>query len=570
MSDKKTHNIYMLDTEKLTNLGKSINEQITRIIEQSNGNSRYKYKLQDLKDETDFQGFSIKLYYRNEEKDSRIKLFCESFVKENQEVLRSFTRSSSSIMFIWNKKSIYAVTTGQGFRAIEEYCMQKFGLLVISAFNAFKITALDSNTLSSIVHSSKTIYSNEVDFIDVTELDTIYKEITGRLNDIGIVKKIINNDETKKSSIKVIGKNYIQFSNSMNFNDLLHLLSLLNAYNYNQISDSFNLISPIDNKTCKSIIDRNNKAVIEKMFNTIKKGDTFCFDLFHKNTNDFITATEYIVENKKRDLISEEEIRPWEFIKNAYDAYLDGKDYDYNSFESFIYSSKIISKNEERVITSEKILNHISGEIEINDRSYFVFYGNYYSITQSYTERLNESLTQKLSIERTTDKIKTLWKKDDKEDDFNRNASNNEGYIHIHKVKPDYIEFADLIKQEGNDMYIVHVKDGFDDDMRALDRQVELSIHKLMDLRNKNNSNFMKKLYENAKKNKEARNITEDFKTEESFIKAMKECDIHYIIAIRPPKKNLLENKSNIAKHCLNALILRCYNQGIDLKINII
>ena len=119
-------------------------------------------------------------------------------------------------------------------------------------------------------------------------------------------------------------------------------------------------------------------------------------------------------------------------------------------------------------------------------------------------------------------------------------------------------------------MYIVHVKDGFDDDMRALDRQVELSIHKLMDLRNKNNSNFMKKLYENAKKNKEARNITEDFKTEESFIKAMKECDIHYIIAIRPPKKNLLENKSNIAKHCLNALILRCYNQGIDLKINII
>lgn len=570
MSDKKTHNIYMLDTEKLTNLGKSINEQITRIIEQSNGNSRYKYKLQDLKDETDFQGFSIKLYYRNEEKDSRIKLFCESFVKENQEVVMSFTRSSSSIMFIWNKKSIYAVTTGQGFRAIEEYCMQKFGLLVISAFNAFKITALDSNTLSSIVHSSKTIYSNEVDFIDVTELDTIYKEITGRLNDIGIVKKIINNDETKKSSIKVIGKNYIQFSNSMNLNDLLHLLSLLNAYNYNQISDSFNLISPIDNKTCKSIIDRNNKAVIEKMFDTIKKGDTFCFDLFHKNTNDFITATEYIVENKKRDLISEEEIRPWEFIKNAYDAYLDGKDYDYNSFESFIYSSKIISKNEERVITSEKILNHISGEIEINDHSYFVFYGNYYSITQSYTERLNESLTQKLSIERTTDKIKTLWKKDDKEDDFNRNASNNEGYIHIHKVKPDYIEFADLIKQEGNDMYIVHVKDGFDDDMRALDRQVELSIHKLMDLRNKNNSKFMKKLYENAKKNKEARNITEDFKTEESFIKAMKECDIHYIIAIRPPKKNLLENKSNIAKHCLNALILRCYNQGIDLKINII
>lgn len=558
----------MLDAEKLKELGQNKVDQITRIIEKGNNSSNHKYKLQELKNGIDFQNFTVKLYYRNENKDSRMKQFCESFVKEDQEAVCSFTISSSSVMFIWNDQNIYAVTTGQGFRVIEEYCIQKFGLLVISAFNAFRITALDSNTLSSIIHSSKTIYSNEVDFIDVTELDTIYKEITGRLNDTEIVKTVVNDDKTTKSSIKVIGKNYIQFSNSMNFCDLLHLLSLLNTYDYSQISDSFNLISPIDSKTGKIIIDRNNEAVIKKMFDAISKDNTFCFDLFHKNTNDFIAATEYIVKNNNRDLISEEEVHPWEFIKKAYDEYLDGKEYDYNSFESFIYSSKIIAKNEERVITSEKILNHISGEIEIDGHSYFVFYGNYYSITQSYTDRLNESLKKKLIGERLINKITTAWEKD--EDTFNRNVSNNEGYVHIHKVKPDYIEFADLIKQEGKDMYIVHVKDGFDDDMRALDRQVELSIHKLLDLRNNINSDFMKKLYKNATNNKEARNITEDFKTEDAFLKAMKECDIHYIIAIRPPKKDLIENRSNIAKHCLNALILRCYNQGIDLKINII
>ena len=30
----------------------------------------------------------------------------------------------------------------------------------------FKITSLDSNAMSSIVHSTKTVYSNEIDFID--------------------------------------------------------------------------------------------------------------------------------------------------------------------------------------------------------------------------------------------------------------------------------------------------------------------------------------------------------------------------------------------------------------------
>jgi hypothetical protein len=50
----------------------------------------------------------------------------------------------------------------------------------------------------------------------------------------------------------------------------------------------------------------------------------------------------------------------------------------------------------------------------------------------------------------------------------------------------------------------------------------------------------------------------------------MKNNPVRYIIAIRPAKKNLLDNESNIAKHCLNALILRCFQQGIELRIQVL
>ncbi len=67
---------------------------------------------------------------------------------------------------------------------VEKYLVPNFGLIIASAFEErFKITSLDSNAMSSIVHSTKTIYSNEVDFIDIESLDTIFKEITGRLKD---------------------------------------------------------------------------------------------------------------------------------------------------------------------------------------------------------------------------------------------------------------------------------------------------------------------------------------------------------------------------------------------------
>ncbi len=137
-------------------------------------------------------------------------------------------------------------------------------------------------------------------------------------------------------------------------------------------------------------------------------------------------------------------------------------------------------------------------------------------------------------------------------------------------MTPDYIEFCDLLKLDNDIVSIVHVKDGFDCNMRSLDRQVELSIAKIIDIRHHNNDTYFRDLYQKASTRSTGTNIAEIFPTIEGFIDCMKTKTVRYLVVIRPNNKNLLDNTSNIAKHCLNALIMRCFQQGFELRIQVV
>lgn len=570
----KTHNIYLLSKDKIQE--KLFNNRSTDVQAMIDGMvSAYQleYREQSLRDDVNTEFFSVRMFFREDRPaDSKLASFCRTFVKADQDIVKFKPCYASSVLFIWSNEHIFAITTGQGFRVIEDFCVSKFGMLVVSTFQKlFKITALDSNGMSSIVHSNKTIYANEIDFVDVDALDTVFKEVSGRLNDKTTVHSLLNLGQTsKKKSMKITAKNFIQFSSSLNFEGLIHLLAQIDQYDYAVMQDRFNLILPINSKQNKSTVEKNNNKIIEKMYTAIREDKPIGLDLFNKSTLDFIEADTYSIVCSDVELITTDDIEPSEFIKQAYTAYLNDQEDTLQKFSEFINSVSLVAKKEDAIVTEGSILSHISGEIQVDGKSYYIFYGEYYFLSDSYSSRLNKSLKGKLLDERFVNYLTTPWNADNNEDEFNEKASNSEEFVHLHKIKPEYIEFADLLKYDDDRVVIIHVKDGFDDDMRALDRQVELSITRILDLKNNNNDEYMRKLYQNATQCSKGTNITTMFPTEEDFISTLKEKEVQYIVAIRPPVKNLLENRSNIAKHCLNALILRCFNQGIDLKINIL
>lgn len=570
----KTHNIFLIDKNKLPGMSGATALPVGDVLATLMGTDE-KYQLQQLRTDINTREFSVCLYFRGDDNyQSKFASFCKAFVAEDQDAVTFYPRTASSVLFIWNQRHIYAVTTGQGFRMIEDYALPKFGLIVASIFeDRFKITSLDSNAMSSIVHSTKTVYSNEVDFIDVNALDTIFKEVTGRLKDALKVKSLLNLDaSSKRQSMKVTAKNFVQFSSALNFEGLLHLLTIIDGYDFESYQDRFNLISPLNHKKHHATITANNTAVIAEMYAAISAGREIPYDLFHKETDAYIAADTYVIydPDSGEEYASVDDYATPGMIATAYAAYLNGNPDTLAAFSTFVSATRLRADKGEYNATDASLLQHISGEAQVSGKNYYIFYGDYYCLNESYTERLNDSLSGKLRSEFYTSELHTVWTPGEDEDWFNLEVSNNEDYVHLHKVKPDYIEFADLLKYENGEVTVVHVKDGFDCDMRALDRQVELSITKIMDIKHYNNEFYLRNLYQKASTHTVGKNITTVFPTVEEFLECMKNKTIRYVIAIRPTNKVLLDNTSNIAKHCLNALILRCFQQGIELRIQIL
>lgn len=567
----KVHSIYLLDNVKVRekfNIGEceTSDEIINKIMDK-----QVKYTEQDLLENIDTKGFKIRLFYCGKDKDySALATFCRDFVKQGQKIFTAYPKEISSILFISSQKHIFAVTTGQGFRIIDDISLYNFGILLINTFSSsFKVTATDGNPLSGLVHNYKTIYADEIDIIDIGVLDTVYKEVAGRLKDKEIVRQYLQLDEkSKKNSLKVIAKSQIQFSSSLDFQGLLHLLSLIDEHDYNKLKDVFNFIQPIKGKHNAKQIEKNNEAVVKNLFNTIKEEQKEAFDIFNKDTNAFISAESYAIYCENSKIAETQDVNDYTLIREAYRAYLKDKKPSLENFKDFMSKAKLVAEKGDVAITEGSILNHISGEIEVGEKNYYVLYGQYYCLKESYSDRLNEALSKKLTADKFVQVIESKWEKGKDEDQFNDIVASKEEFIYLHKITPENVEFADLLKIENGKAIIVHVKEKFDNNMRALDRQVEMSITRLLDLRNNNNDTYMKELYKKAVESKIERNMTKYFPTQDEFISCMKSAQIQYVIAMK--NKDLLKSKSNIAKHCLNSLIVRCLTQGIDLKINFI
>lgn len=201
----------------------------------------------------------------------------------------------------------------------------------------------------------------------------------------------------------------MQFSSALNFDGLLHLLLIIDGYDFEHYQDRFNLIAPLNSKKDGAIILANDNAVIQKMYAAISSGKEITFDLFHEDTTAYISADSYVFYDPTSgtEYASFDDYAAPQAVLIAYNAYLDGNPNTLSAFVAFAHSVNIRTDKGDIVgITDAPLLRHISGEIQVAGTNYFIFYGKYYHLGASYTERLNDSLSGKLSNEFYTSEVK--------------------------------------------------------------------------------------------------------------------------------------------------------------------
>lgn len=594
--DKKKHNIYLINQDKVIKklnlkekeLKQDLNDNKYKlsflaqkiadsIIDNSKNKREEYYKQQKVNEDCLKLGYKIIfLFCEFSTQKPQLSKFCSSFIQASEQVVKYKTTYPSSIMFIWNDKSLFAVTTGSGYNEIESIYEPNFGLAFASCFKKnFRISSYKSTNLASNIRVQDITYRSLIDFINLNNLNVFFREIDGHFDDEELIKNFFGEEISFKHHIvKIFAKNNIKFNIALDYDRLISLINKVDQLDIEKYSDAFNLFKPLTKKQNEKEIEQLNERLISEIFSNYSNGKPIEFDIFDKDFENFRNANSYEIIYKDKIIYQIEDINDLEFIYKAYSDFckLNKMDENIDSLKEFIFEAKIFSKGENYILIKRSIINHLSGEIVYSDKNYYVFFGQYYLQEKSYSELLTDSLSLKLGDDRFTQDININWKEGQNENYFNEKVSNDLKFVHLHKKIIQNIEFADLIKynEEKNELIIVHVKDGFDNNMRQLERQIELSIKMIKDLRHNNQEDFMRKLYNCAQNKNIGYNITESFSSEDSFITTIKKCKYRYILAIRPKNQKLVESKSNIAKHCLNSIINTCNNESVDLKINLI
>lgn len=587
----KVHNVYLIDKYKLTTQFESddIKGSLELLVAEANSkicNRANKYKPQTLSQEAVFEGYTCLLYFADISVPQKsFNSFFSPFVNDDQKILHAHSAIPSFLMFLYKENYIFCIAGGNGYNAISNYLIPKFGLVILSNYtNDFRITSYGDNTIDNKVHAQQTTYRRVASFVDLDRWNKLFNSMTGKIENREIIAELLNlgRDEEKKS-ISITAKTSMQIGNKLNISKFIKLITKYEELLTTNDVDNFNIFVALDKKSSEQIT-ANNKAVISRLFEEFTRyqqtqiADSE-FDFFAEDNEKFIKCTETNIYYSDEKVFQNhrEGLNVTRLIFEGFENLVENGKLQNNEvdFMRYILSSSVGCYENDNPINSIKdtVLRYISGEIIEGDKKYFIFYGSYYLVEQNYISFLNERLSEKLTDTVFVSLTDVKWITN--EDKFNADCRDNvnKPFIHLHKIIPSNIEFCDLLKFQDGKAYIVHVKDHFDGNMRELSRQVELSHKCLQELKNANNESYFSTLYDKAIASNDCKPNLEGAYTKAEFINNLVNLAPVFVIALHIGNKDLRrieQFESNIAKHCLYDSFLYMRNNDKDFNIQII
>ncbi|WP_081319092.1 DUF6119 family protein [Microbacterium testaceum] len=124
--------------------------------------------------------------------------------------------------------------------------------------------------------------------------------------------------------------------------------------------------------------------------------------------------------------------------------------------------------------TSGTLVNHLHGEIQDGTSTYYLLAGKWYEVDASYIEEVKKDfihLFETLDLPASNVGLKS-WATADSEGAYNKKSVASANFINGDRVLTDNVELFDSLVWDGTDLYILHVKRGFDVKVRDVRSQI--------------------------------------------------------------------------------------------------
>jgi uncharacterized protein (TIGR04141 family) len=546
-----------------------------------------KFKEQILRDDLS-EEYEIKLYYKKSDTDIKWKDFIRTIVVEGQQILKiNESVSESYIILLHNKntKRFLATTGGYAHTALQDITTHDFGLEILSRVVNAEDKALRSTkerSLTGGIQGSIKFFRNDYNLFENETFGNIYNELDALLDKKKLQEFFGFDINDLKSDSLCLAKNSFTLKKSISFYETLNIVRKLEEILLLPPIVEINSVEKIA-KSNTLLIQKLNEELDSKIYDNYKNAATVhSVEIGHKDFDKYYYATYSILTfklNEKTIIESEGAIKDIQYILDNIrniDHTLSQK-----GFYSLLNTTKISTQDENGGLLTQDILrNHFCSEIVCDGRSYFLIEKDWYQIKTTFIDKIDEHLTSFISDEKYTGPKLSKWKIGFKtENEYNGSHIGINNSLVFDNFTPQNIEVCDILKWDDKNIYLYHVKKGFDNSMRDLCNQVFISARKVIE-DSKNNYLFLGMLYDTASKNKGKSQYFMDAKkqlqkiTKQDFIGLFSSRKPIFVLTVldtakqpRELQKNIKEFDSNIAKFCLTELHKNLRNLGATFQL---
>lgn len=480
---KNVVSFYRIDNS-LFDANLSNSDIIKKIIDQSDG-----FKKESQLSVNRRNGFNISMYYLHKTVSyAKWESFFSPILKDASDTfnvnptVKYFGSYLSFVCFFERAKEIFVLCMGKGYLAIEEFIDADFGFNLLTRLikpESNFLRQLTANHLSGSTFEDANFFRSSESLISQDDFGKIFKQAISELDRAALGKLGINLTDVEKANC--LAKSSFMLKTGITLNQITDkILPAVLKILKSSSSSSFQI-----NKV--KVIGKYHplytdlvKILIEEVRLNFQN-----FDFFSpEDPLDFFMAERYSVTKYTKQKFFMKGADDLTNIENV-EKILKDEDFinfkDKMTFGTEIEYIKINAHdaNDNTVLRRGfSLIRGLHGEIKFNGNGFFWMNGKFWQIDKTFLSYFSDKVFQnisELSYRKLDDVIpfkRYDLTNDEQEQDYNSSHGRLAGFINLDKKTPDNVELCDLLFETKETIYLIHIKKGFDRNVRDLTSQV--------------------------------------------------------------------------------------------------
>ncbi|MFI6308371.1 DUF6119 family protein [Amycolatopsis thailandensis] len=526
MGSKRSNNaIWKITVDEDETPQEAIDQILTRYTELHKGNPKQYRKLESIGIEQPFASVELQLWTRNAWSQG-ILPFLKTYLASEEDEERFFRNSLDVCLFIATKQSLFAITSGGGYRIISDYVDYSFAFDTAKRLVANNFKEANVREITGPRTSRTETYRYGYSISKSESFGKVWKRLVGRLDSSKLdaksyIRAII--DPNKPPTLELKSSFVLRKSLSLSqIVSLIHELETLPDPSPEQALELSFLDSLYPVKS-KELRERLDAKLIEEFRLYLMEGKGLDLDICDPDeVAKYYAGTSFKLGRWPIDADPPEKEHIRELLLDKIPlATLEDSQLFRNKLISMRFSYLPDDEDTESRRVSQELHKFFHAQVQFEDRVYFLLDKVWYQSQGAFLENLKEDFLDETFNAPDCILLETLpglipWTAKD-EDGYNRSQAAEENYYYGDKIfatnERGKIELFDLLyyDSESDILYIIQAKDNFDAKMRDACSQITTAADVIeSDL--KHGKNQLRAYYLEWAKNIENKgaNLTED------------------------------------------------------------